>query len=193
MHPMSSMSIFVGRFHAQKRTPQVALSVLVSLLLHGLLLLYFGQHIFTTDISAYSEPPAVISLILHPPLATEISSTSEPSALAPSPSLSHGIGERTHLESSSSDSVQAVEESRSQSIDIEDAYGIARQTAKSRRGLVESQLASPAPPALEQETPLSRSISKSARKDCRTAHAGLGLLALPFLIADTITDRGCKW
>lgn len=193
MHTMSSMSIFVGRFHVQKRTLEVAQSFFVSLLLHGLLLLYFGQHIFTTDIPAYSEPPARISLTMRPPLTIERSSTSELPALVPSRSWSHDIRERTHLESSSSDSVQAVEESRSQSIDVGDAYGIARQTAKSRRGLVESQVAGSAPPALEQETPLSRSISKSARQDCRTAHAGFGLLAIPFLIADTITDRGCKW
>lgn len=40
---------------------------------------------------------------------------------------------------------------------------------------------------------LTEDVKRSARLDCRTAHAGKGLLAVPFLLADTITDKGCRW
>jgi hypothetical protein len=36
-------------------------------------------------------------------------------------------------------------------------------------------------------------IDHAKRGDCRTKHAHLGILAIPFLLKDTITDEGCKW
>ena len=57
-------------------------------------------------------------------------------------------------------------------------------------GLVPLNLAPPAP---EPETKLGRAIQKAAQPDCREAYAGLGLLAVPVLIADAITDKGCRW
>jgi hypothetical protein len=42
-------------------------------------------------------------------------------------------------------------------------------------------------------SPLGQGIAKSARPPCKDAHAAKGLLALPFLLTDTIVDRGCKW
>jgi hypothetical protein len=39
----------------------------------------------------------------------------------------------------------------------------------------------------------SREAEKGARKDCKTAYAGLSLLAIPFLVYDTLTKTGCKW
>jgi len=49
----------------------------------------------------------------------------------------------------------------------------------------------PKPPVEQSE--IARGIAKSARPPCKNAHADMGLLALPFLLADTVTDRGCKW
>lgn len=40
---------------------------------------------------------------------------------------------------------------------------------------------------------LGREIAKSKRAHCETAYAHLGLLAIPFLVKDTVTDKGCKW
>jgi hypothetical protein len=40
---------------------------------------------------------------------------------------------------------------------------------------------------------LGQDIDKATRSDCRTAHAGKGLFALPFLARDALTERGCKW
>jgi hypothetical protein len=49
------------------------------------------------------------------------------------------------------------------------------------------------PPPGERVTPLGRAIQKAAQPDCREAYAALGLLAVVPLIADTVTDRGCRW
>ena len=57
-------------------------------------------------------------------------------------------------------------------------------------GLVPLNLSPPTP---EPETKLGRAIQKAAQPDCRDAYAGLGLLAVPVLIADAITDKGCRW
>ena len=48
-------------------------------------------------------------------------------------------------------------------------------------------------PPPETESRLGRAIAKAAQPDCRDAFAGLGLLALPILIAEAITDTGCRW
>jgi hypothetical protein len=49
----------------------------------------------------------------------------------------------------------------------------------------------PAPPEVKSKE--AKAIEKAGRPDCRTAYAGLLLLAVPFLVADTLTDSGCKW
>lgn len=50
-----------------------------------------------------------------------------------------------------------------------------------------------APKPREEPSVLAQGMAKSARPSCKDAHAGGGLLALPMLLADTLTDRGCKW
>lgn len=50
-----------------------------------------------------------------------------------------------------------------------------------------------APKAREQPSALAQGIVQAARPSGKDAHAGGGLLALPMLLADTLTDRGCKW
>ncbi|MBD9384766.1 hypothetical protein IB258_26220 [Achromobacter sp. ACM02] len=49
------------------------------------------------------------------------------------------------------------------------------------------------PKAPVEQSEIARGIAKSARPPCKDAHADMGLLALPLLLADTVTDRGCKW
>ena len=49
------------------------------------------------------------------------------------------------------------------------------------------------PPPTETESKLGRAIQKAAQPDCRDAYAAWGLLAVPFLLKDTITDTGCRW
>lgn len=50
-----------------------------------------------------------------------------------------------------------------------------------------------APKTRAEPSALAKGIAQSARLPCRDAHAHLGLLALPFLLADTVRDDGCKW
>jgi type IV secretory pathway VirB10-like protein len=44
-----------------------------------------------------------------------------------------------------------------------------------------------------REEKLGRSIEKARRRDCKTAYAGMSLLAVIPLAIDTVTDTGCKW
>jgi hypothetical protein len=44
-----------------------------------------------------------------------------------------------------------------------------------------------------REEKLGRSIEKARRHDCKTAYAGMSLLAVIPLAIDTVTDTGCKW
>ena len=46
---------------------------------------------------------------------------------------------------------------------------------------------------LSQTEKFGREVEKGRRKNCQTSHAHLGLLAIPFLMKDTLTDTGCKW
>jgi len=49
------------------------------------------------------------------------------------------------------------------------------------------------PPILERDTPLARAIDRAGRPDCKLAYAGAGLFAIPLLLYDTATDKGCRW
>lgn len=48
----------------------------------------------------------------------------------------------------------------------------------------------PHPP--ERKGKLEEGIEKAAKKDCREAYSGLGLLAVIPLAANAVTDK-CKW
>ena len=48
----------------------------------------------------------------------------------------------------------------------------------------------PRPPETDK---LAAEIEKTAREDCRKAHAGAGLLAVVPLAVDTLRGKGCKW
>jgi hypothetical protein len=48
-------------------------------------------------------------------------------------------------------------------------------------------------PVPERKTKEAQAMEKAIKPDCRTAYAGLGLLAVPALVASAITDEGCHW
>lgn len=50
-----------------------------------------------------------------------------------------------------------------------------------------------APPEREDEGALAKGVAKALRPDCRNAYSGAGLLAVPLLLRDTVSDHGCKW
>jgi hypothetical protein len=76
-------------------------------------------------------------------------------------------------------------------IDREAARQRAREIASGggSRGVINLPL--PVPP--EKKSKEARALEKAARPDCRTEYADLGLLAVPALLANAITDSGCKW
>ena len=46
---------------------------------------------------------------------------------------------------------------------------------------------------IESKNKLAEDIAKAAKPDCRTAYAGLGLLAIAPLVGSTIGNGGCNW
>ncbi len=51
----------------------------------------------------------------------------------------------------------------------------------------------PPPPPQERKDTLAEGIAKAAKPDCRTAYAGMGLLAIAPLVASTAGNGGCRW
>jgi hypothetical protein len=74
-------------------------------------------------------------------------------------------------------------------IDLEATKKRAREIAsEDYRGIVP---AVPPPPVGKNK--LGEAIAKAAKPDCRTAYAGMGLLAVFPLAAATVGDGGCRW
>ena len=80
----------------------------------------------------------------------------------------------------------------SPSIDLEAARAIARQTVRSQPAPL-ARTEQNGTDAAEPETVLGRKIQRAANPDCRTSYAGAGLLAIPLLLKDAVSDGGCKW
>ena len=76
-------------------------------------------------------------------------------------------------------------------IDREGARQRAREIASGEGSRRVINLALPVPP--EKKSKEAQAIDKAGRPDCRTEYADLGLLAVPALLANAITDTGCKW
>lgn len=77
-------------------------------------------------------------------------------------------------------------------IDLEATRQRAREIASEAsayRGVV--PLAVPPPP--DRKSKLAESIEKALKPDCRDAYAGMGLLAVPALIASVGGNGGCRW
>lgn len=71
------------------------------------------------------------------------------------------------------------------------------QLVRPRGGELSGRMAPGALPLLprppERPSKLANDIEKAARRDCRTAHAGMGLLAAVPLAVDALSGAGCKW
>lgn len=89
------------------------------------------------------------------------------------------------------DVVSPADESGGLRIDREAAQQRAREIASeggSTRGILPAL-----PPPPDRKSKESSALEKAVKPDCRTAYAGLGLLAVPVLVASTIGDVGCHW
>ncbi|MEP6997708.1 MAG: hypothetical protein ABI900_08670 [Betaproteobacteria bacterium] len=76
-------------------------------------------------------------------------------------------------------------------IDMEAARKRAREIASeatSTRGILPAL-----PPPPEKKSKESLALEKAIKPDCRTAYAGMGLLAVPALVVSTVGDGGCRW
>lgn len=82
-------------------------------------------------------------------------------------------------------------ESGAPRIDMEAARQRAREIASETtrtRGILPAL-----PPPPERLSKESHALEKAVKPDCRTAYAGMGLLAVPVLVASTIGDGSCRW
>jgi hypothetical protein len=89
------------------------------------------------------------------------------------------------------DVVSPADDSGGPHIDREAARQRAREIASeggSTRGILPAL-----PPPPDRKSKESLALEKAVKPDCRTAYAGLGLLAVPVLVASTIGDVGCNW
>jgi hypothetical protein len=77
------------------------------------------------------------------------------------------------------------------SLDLDAARKRAREIASEATGTRGILPALPPPP--ERKSKESIALEKAIKPDCRTAYAGMGLLAVPALVASTIGDGGCRW
>jgi hypothetical protein len=87
----------------------------------------------------------------------------------------------------------AIEPGSLPAVNLDAARRIARRSARVQGLNPANQLLRQEPSAIERETRLGQAIARSSRSDCRSAYAGAGLFAIPLLIRDAVTDRGCKW
>lgn len=78
-------------------------------------------------------------------------------------------------------------------IDLDSALRTAREIARARKGVSASEQLAVDSPKPEPETAFGRALANAKRPDCRNAYASAGLLAIPLLIKDAVTDNGCTW
>ncbi|QJE02776.1 hypothetical protein HH212_24510 [Massilia forsythiae] len=88
----------------------------------------------------------------------------------------------------------ARDESSAPRFDIAAARRAARQGGRQDKNLV--ALPEHTPNVVlqrEREEKAQQAMERARRGDCRTAYAGLSLLAVIPLVIDTVRDKGCKW
>jgi hypothetical protein len=186
----------------------LAAGIVLSLLLHALLLALFPQRgAFHPKVSE-SIPSLPLQTRLRPRERQELStggarvegarqaqsrrsgkSARKPAADAPRPLPAPPAADSTRTQAPPGPSDEAA---GAPVLDLEAAKRIALEADRARERSL-SELPALDPSASDPNAALSRGIANAARADCRTAHAGKGLLAIPFLIFDAITDNGCKW
>ncbi|HEY4318426.1 MAG TPA: hypothetical protein VGN04_12560 [Herbaspirillum sp.] len=72
-------------------------------------------------------------------------------------------------------------------------YDAMKQIARSIAHKSEKHLLPGSDKKLTSSQKFANAIDQAKRSDCRSAHAHLGILAIPILLKDAVTDEGCKW
>jgi hypothetical protein len=176
-------------------------------LLHGLVLLFLLTLVRREPplaaVSQTQSEPLVVRLIALPPDAQAVpgdgSERAHKHALAQEPSRGTRAvrRDRASLPQAPAVTSNTAIEREQQNVDWQaDLRSIGENTlsqgAGARRpGWPSARAAEPA--SETQSDKLGREVSEAARRDCRNAHAHLGLLAIPMLAADAIHPSGCKW
>jgi hypothetical protein len=78
-------------------------------------------------------------------------------------------------------------------ITAESLRGRTREIAREGSGTSGVLNVVPPPPPQERKDTLAEGIAKAAKPDCRTAYAGMGLLAVVPLVASSVGNGGCRW
>ena len=139
---------------------------------------------FQTDVQADSNQTQKSRLRYRPTTLSKNNMRIEPGSTSATAS---GISATT-----STDSADTIELVNQPTVPLFDYEAMKKAARFASTNLSRRQLPVPVE-TLSQSEKLGRNIAKGARPDCTTEHANLGLLAIPFLIADTLTDTGCKW
>jgi hypothetical protein len=183
-------------------------SLCLSLALHGLLAFVHSRSP-TSSVQSPSSPPAprLMVELLHARQTGPHQSSSNAAVLPETFVPSQTRSQRAYMKSDRhvpndrqapsragiSDAYSdAGSASASPSIDIDAARASARQTARAQSASM-TRTAQDATDATEPESVLGRKIGRSVHPDCRTSYAGAGLLAIPLLLKDAVSDGGCKW
>ena len=142
-------------------------------------------------VSARPGPAASESAVPAPDARTAPGARSAPATAAPPPRLRLGAPAPAEDIFKPRRDVATPGEDGAPRIDMEAARQRAREIASetpSTRGILPAL-----PPPPERQSKESHALEKAVKPDCRTAYAGLGLLAVPVLVASTIGDAGCRW
>ena len=181
-------------------------SLCFSVALHGLLAIVFSSSPPTPSVDAVSSPaPTLLKIELQrvrqarPPRSTA-SAQAAPDISVPPQTRSRRANMQNDRHPPANQTPLGMVEtpadtgsaSVAPSIDLDAARAIARQTARALPAPA-TRTTQDATDAAEPETVLGRRISRAARPDCRTSYAGAGLLAIPLLLKDAVSDGGCTW
>lgn len=181
-------------------------SLCLSLALHGLLAFVHSRSL-TSSVQAPSSPPATrLKVELLHVRQTDPHQSSSNAAVLPETSVpSQTRSQRPYMQSDrrvtndnrtpapiTETPADTGSASASPSIDLDAARASARQTARAQSAPM-ARMEREATDSVEPETVLGRKIQRAANPDCRTSYAGAGLLAIPLLLKDAISDGGCKW
>ncbi|MEJ0047545.1 MAG: hypothetical protein WDN04_16555 [Rhodospirillales bacterium] len=189
-----------------------ALGLLLSLSLHVAVLTAFHARLEQPDWQAISPGLAWLTVTLRPLLPRQTESAASATGEARSaakppqarphpeqkravaPSVNNALPESAPVNPPNAGaSPEQATAAPARSIDLDAARSLARESSRSRTGVLSRDLPNLAPARPDYESPLAKAIARSARPDCRSEYAGMGIFAIPFLLKDTITDSGCKW
>jgi hypothetical protein len=195
------MLITAGSFRPGRRGPVLGwgISLLVHALLAAMLLHMTARRPDdgppAKRIDVFLVPPRAVAPAAPAPAAARLPRTrATRAAAAPRPEIAP-VTTRADATATAAPAPVALDDAPA--FDMAAARGIARAAAREGNPSLVALPKRP-PPTLDpgreaREDQLARGIARSSRNDCRSAYAGLGVLAVLPLLKDAVTGTGCKW